>query len=171
MNKFYAGIGSRETPEDVQEEMKVIASSLSKYGYTLRSGHAPGADMAFEIGCDNGQGLKEIYIPWKGFNGSDSDLLKLSYDAVEIAMKFHPAWHRLKDEGKKLMARNTYQVLGYDCKSPSEFVVCWTKDGKMQGGTAQAMRIAKFHNIPIFNLALKEDQRQLEIMIEMMEFF
>jgi hypothetical protein len=38
-----------------------------------------------------------------------------------------------------------------------EFVVCWTKHGGEVGGTAQAMRVARAHAIPIFNLADTDD--------------
>ena len=35
---------------------------------------------------------------------------------------------------------------------PSNFVVCYTPDGKASGGTGQAIRIAEYYNIPIYNL-------------------
>ena len=54
------------------------------------------------------------------------------------------------------MGRNGYQVLGYDLKTPSKFLICWTKDGKETGGTAQAMRIAKDYKIPVYNLFFEE---------------
>ncbi len=40
---FYAGIGSRETPPIICAQMTEIAKYLDKYGFILRSGHAPGA--------------------------------------------------------------------------------------------------------------------------------
>lgn len=41
--KAYAGIGSRETPLQILSLMEQIAMSLSKVGFTLRSGYADGA--------------------------------------------------------------------------------------------------------------------------------
>ena len=35
--------------------------------------------------------------------------------------------------------------------TPSDFVICWTKGGKGQGGTGQALRLARDYNIPIFD--------------------
>jgi predicted Rossmann fold nucleotide-binding protein DprA/Smf involved in DNA uptake len=61
---IYAGIGSRETPPDVQKLIFDIADKLAKKGYVLRSGGADGADLTFEAGCDNSNGLKEIFLPW-----------------------------------------------------------------------------------------------------------
>lgn len=52
------------------------------------------------------------------------------------------------------MARNSYQILGQDLSfdNSSRFVVCWTPGGEEVGGTSQAIRIAKYYGIPIFNL-------------------
>ena len=71
---------------------------------------------------------------------------------MKLASKFHPAWNKLSQGAKKLIARNGYQVLGKDLNDPVELVVCWTQDGKVQGGTAQAIKIANYCYIPVFNL-------------------
>lgn len=122
MNYYYAGIGSRETPDDVIKMFENMASSLASKGFILRSGHADGADAAFERGCDRVGGAKEIYIPWKGFNDSKSSLVVKGGEAFNIAEKYH-----------------------------SYFVLCWTKNGKGGGGTGQAIRIAKAYKIPVFD--------------------
>ena len=49
---YYAGVGSRETPQDVLKIMWKIGKHLADKGYTLRSGGARGADAACENGCD-----------------------------------------------------------------------------------------------------------------------
>lgn len=154
---YYAGIGSRETPQDILNWFTAIGKYLSDKEYTLRSGGADGADKAFETGCDKVNGKKEIYIPWKGFNGSKSELYDVTKEMYEMAAKYHPYWNNLKDGAKKLHARNCSQILGKDLKTPSLFVICWTNDGKMQGGTAQALRIATDYNIPIFNAGAYKD--------------
>lgn len=59
---YYAGVGSRETPQDVLKIMWKIGRYLALNGYTLRSGGgAKGADTAFENGCDSVRGSKEIF--------------------------------------------------------------------------------------------------------------
>jgi hypothetical protein len=148
---FYAGVGSRETPDEILEMFKNIGSFLGKQGFILRSGHAQGADQAFECGCNKANGKKEIYLPWNGFEGSNSTLIVKDLKAFEIAQEFHPYWHNLKQGAKKLQARNSHQILGKDLNTPSAFVVCWTKNGKGSGGTGQAIRIAKYYNIPVFD--------------------
>lgn len=147
--KAYAGIGSRKTPESVLNQMTQLAIFLELRGYTLRSGHADGADLAFEHGVREN---KEIYLSWKGFNGSDSQWINPSIDAYHIAKQFHPNWNACKPGARALMARNSHQMLGPMLKQPVEFVVCWTPDGQASGGTGQALRIAEAYNIPIYNL-------------------
>ena len=162
MPKYYTGIGSRETPEEILEVMRALAKKLGTKGYTLRTGGAPGADMAFlEAAHDNGP--VEVYLPWRSFQGlaDDKDLAKhvvrtepQAPEAYEIASDYHPSWRYLKHPAKKLHARNVHQVLGYDVTAPeySEFVICWTKDGDGGGGTGQAIRIAKNSYVPVFDL-------------------
>ena len=154
--KSYAGIGSRETPSDILLLFEKAAMYLTSKNYILRSGGAKGADQAFESGCDKANGKKEIYLPWRGFEGSKSALIVSNPKAFEIAEKFHPYWHNLKQGAQKLQARNSHQVLGFDLNSPAQFILCWTKKGKGQGGTGQALRIAEHYNIPVFDAGLYE---------------
>jgi hypothetical protein len=154
---YYAGIGSRETPIQILKLFENIGKFLAKKGFTLRSGSAEGADSAFEYGCTQIDGLKEIYLPWKNFRGSNSELIVKDIKAFEIAEKFHPYWHNLKDAAKRLQARNSHQVLGQDLNTPSNFIICWTKNGKGSGGTGQALRIAKHYNIPVFDAGSYSD--------------
>jgi len=148
----YTGIGSRKTPEQVLLLMSNIAELLGERGYTLRSGGAGGADSAFEIGCDSVGGSKEIYLPWKNFNNRNSELNVVCESALELASRFHPRYKYLKRPAKLLMGRNGYQVLGNDLKTPVDFVICYTPNGDGGGGTGQAIRIAKHHDIPVHDL-------------------
>src|SRR5277367_3304536 len=129
--KYYAGIGSRETSQEVKWQIHAIALYLADDGWTLRSGGADGADIAFEYGA--GDGLKEIFLPWKGFNNNRSSLYDIPDKAYEISAQHHPRWQYLKAPVKKLMARNAQQVLGKNLDSPVEFVICWTPDGCTKG--------------------------------------
>lgn len=154
-NLAYAGIGSRKTPENVCAHMTKIAARLAALGYTLYSGKATGADTAFEKGAE----AKKIFVPYVGFNHSDSSLVP-SREAFQIAEYLHPAWKALDSAGRALMARNSHQVLGEDLVEPVDFVVCWTKDGceshknrrRSSGGTGQAISLASIWGVPVFNL-------------------
>jgi hypothetical protein len=164
MEIFYSGIGSRNTPEKVLIIMEKLGTAFAQKNFVLRSGHAEGADMAFEKGCDRANGKKEIYIPWKNFNNSQSTLYyeNLPEKATDLAFEFHPNLHRCNYGTIKLMARNTCQILGLNCETPSSFVVCYTSDGKFSGGTGQALRIADHSTIPIFNLFNQTDLDRLK---------
>jgi len=166
--RYYAGIGSRETPPGVEPLIEESAGFLSRFGFVLRSGGAPGADSMFEKHCT---GEMEIYLPWSKFNDNQSSFIldnmdpDIVYKAREIAKKYHPGWSYLSPAAKKLMARNTFQVLGYDLNTQISFVVCWTREGKISGGTGQALRIAKDMGIPIFNLFSKDCLHKLKVHI------
>jgi hypothetical protein len=155
--KYYAGIGSRETPKEVCLYMTAIAKRLASLGYTCNSGGADGADSAFERGAVVN---RQIFLPWDGFNKRTvANMIKLHGEGSylvppfnpDLVRKYHPKPDALSDAGWKFMSRNSYQVLGKDLDTPVEFVLCWTKDGKASGGTGQALRIAKDRRIPIFN--------------------
>lgn len=162
MSNSYAGIGSRDTPIFIQNYMKQVAHSLARKDFILRSGHAFGADSAFEFGCDKASGKKEIYLPWKNFNGSDSNLIIREREAYDIAEKFHPAWDRLSQAGKLLMMRNSYQILGINLDDPCNFVLCWTLRGQGNGGTGQALRIAREYDVPIFDFGRYQNEKLLK---------
>lgn len=173
---YYAGIGSRDTPQDILKIMERLAFSLGKNKYTLRSGGSPGADTAFEAGAKKAESEFEIYLPWSKFqermgeNYIDVRNLDTFDKAQNIAIKNYPEFEELSESSKKLIIRDTYQVLGKDLNTPSEFIVCWTPDGcithrdrsRETGGTGQAISIASKRDIPIFNLKLKEHRRQIK---------
>jgi len=154
---YYTGVGARQTSVKYLAFMTQIAKYFAERGYTLRSGGANGADLAFEEGCDLSQGKKEIYLPWKGFNKNTSNLYDLSNkdEASLIAEKYHPQWDFLSNPNKNIHIRNTYQVLGLDLNTPSKFLICYTDS--TGGGTMQSIRIARAYDIPIFNLRLDKD--------------
>lgn len=156
---YYAGVGSRETPQDVLKTMWKIARYLADKGYTLRSGGAKGADTAFENGCDSVRGSKEIF--YANNNKGTSMLAEVIPLAEQIASSVHPAWDRCNEYARKLHTRNVAQVLGADLKHPVDFLVCWTKSGKKIGGTSTAISIAEMNNIPVFNLYFESDLQKL----------
>ena len=154
---IYAGIGGRNTPEDIIRQFIFIGQDLAFKGLTLRSGGAEGADRAFEFGCDCCSFLakKEIWLPWKGFNNSISTLVLediIPEGVIEIASSTYDRWWRASDSIKRLHSRNVYQILGHDLNTPVDFVVCWTDRNKHDtGGTNFGIKLAEKRKIPVYN--------------------
>ena len=131
-NMVYAGVGSRETPVEIQQAMNDVAKELESAGYTLRSGNAIGADKAFE-------GAPQ---PWsKDSKGSVNQWSKYSHKVKnkeifkaesatdktrKIAKEIHANHTALNGVGLDLMARNTNQVFGKNLDTPVDFVLAWT---------------------------------------------
>jgi len=169
---YYAGVGSRQTPEHILQLMNEVARYLESEGWILRSGAAEGADSAFEEGIHDE--AKEIYLPWAGYNNSGSRLNPKEYPFTQMEQDFtawfHPAWKRCSPSARLLHQRNTRIVLGLEAihgpkVKPSEFLIAWTVKGIPTGGTGQALRIAKYHDIPIFNFGAANSSKELEKML------
>jgi hypothetical protein len=161
-SRSYAGVGSRETPPQIGALMCAIAMKLSEKDWTLASGAADGADLAFESGVPQ-NGKKHIFLPYPGFNGSTSKKTQPAAACFDIASRVHGHWDRCNEFARKAHARNAHQVLGEDLKSPVAMVICWTKDGAIDaktavnaGGTRTAIVMAHQHGIPVFNLQRAE---------------
>jgi hypothetical protein len=173
--KFYAGIGSRETPEHIQAIMHHCAAFLYGQGWHLRSGGADGADRSFEAGHDFIKGQhedldkKEIFLPWRRYNDNQSMLHpgmwpfeKLEADTVE---KFHPRPDALSQGAYKLHMRNVRILRGLTGAERSKFVICWTQNGAIRGGTGMALRIAQDRSIPVINFGSAKTPAELEALV------
>ena len=148
----YAGIGSRKTPEDVLTDMRKLAKALARADVCLVSGGAAGADTAFEEGCGS-LGKKAIYLPWKNFKGHSSSIYQYPPAMYAEAENHHPKWDFLLPRTRNFMARNVAIILGLHMDMPVDFVLCWTPEGKADGGTGHSIRCAEAHDIPVFNMA------------------
>ena len=150
----YAGIGARATPAAVLADMTLMSAWLARTRWNLASGGAHGADAAFAGGAPAGQ--RTIWLPWRGYNGHRGpDCQVLSPAAleacIEIAAPLHPAWDRCSPAVRKLHARNV-AILGVTLSRPVDACVAWSPDGRNDGGTGMAIRIAETHGIPVLNL-------------------
>lgn len=179
MGFYYTGIGSRETPTDVLMLMIKFGAYMAKRGAILRSGAAPGADTAFEQGCNQiNPTLKEIYLPWENFDNRSSKEVgvicnwpaNVYEQASKMASEIHPAWTTALTKGAKaLHTRNMFQVLGKDLKTPSNFVVAYAtldKNGIPKGGTRTAVIAAQNAGIKVHNLFKPEDRQRIETLLK-----
>ncbi len=157
----WAGIGARKTPGPVLADMTALARQMADAGFHLASGGAEGADSAFVAGTPVEQ--RTLWLPWRGYNelaGPDCRTLSRERmrECLVIAEEHHPAWHRCTDGAKKMHARNAAILLGPDLDRPVDAIVCWTEEGKVEGGAGMALRIAASRNIPVLNLATVDMQ-------------
>lgn len=177
-NRIYTGIGSRETPPDICRKLTDTATKLNSVGFTLRSGHAEGADKAFEKGSNQ----KEVYVPWSTFNGFsgdfvefDEDLKKFTAKEFDKYRKGQAEWIHIKEPVQKIMMRNVKQIIGEDVNNPklSDFVICWAdtdEQGNVVGGTGFTVWVAKKFNIPILNINNPDDLKSLHILLTCLKY-
>lgn len=161
---YYAGVGSRDTEPRIMDIMSKIASILEDKGYILRSGHANGADMAFELGIKDLSKMN-IFLPYEGFNKAYSnmshggyiyipdDITDPNYCRAYESLKYHPKGYNMSQSTKIMMIRNFFQIHGLIGEEKSSFNLCWTPEGKPVGGTAQSIRLCKAAGVPVYNLA------------------
>jgi hypothetical protein len=137
--------------------MTLIGSQLALDGWTLRSGGARGADSAFEAGFDINDGAKQIFLPFKGYEGNKSPLYErppqAAYDLIDSM--WTDVQHRT-DLVRTMFARNCQQILGPNLDEYSDLVICWTERGKPVGGTGRAIKVAQKFGIPVVNLAVED---------------
>jgi O-acetyl-ADP-ribose deacetylase (regulator of RNase III) len=159
---FYAGVGSRDTPDHILNLMSEVGALMCEMGHGLRSGGAIGADTAFWQGVNEVDPENcEIFLPKKKYNYPDG-IVDISPVFRRLAKNFHPSPDAITPDPSNpddkrhfilnLMARNGCQVFGQDFRNPSNAVICWTKGGEGKGGTGQAIRLADSAGIPVLDL-------------------
>ena len=147
--KIYAGIGSRRLPSQFFSRLiRDISVELDGRGFTLSTGGARGSDQSFMAGASR---PVQLWLPYDGFEGYTSSN-QIHPDAYEMAERFHLYWGGLDTFGQRAHARNCHIALGADLQTPVKFVIAYTQDGRVTGGTATALRIARANQIPIFNI-------------------
>ena len=161
MSACITGIGSRKTPAFIQKMMISLGEWCRDHNVYVRTGHADGADWAFEQGAGD-HGI--VYLPWSGFNSGltlqtphvvyyEQVCAKAKNAARDSVREFHPNSGALNRTAWKFMGRNYLQIMGSKPKpNPVQAVICWTPDGRGGGGTGQAIRIAEHYNIPVLDL-------------------
>ena len=161
MEKYYTGIGSRNTPKKILDMMRMSSIILAKKGYILRSGGACGADSTFESGCDSVNGQKQIFLPWLEYNGRQGIVYQETPEYLQIVKDNHPNYRALSNGAKKLIGRNYLELVGLD-NVKSEFVICYDPG---EGGTNYTHKLANKLGIKVYNLFEPEIQKSLETFI------
>ena len=176
-------IGSRqlEQKQEYFEDIKLcynVCMRLAQLGVTFTSGlceigmdgiaqkaYSEAVDLGlakesqFEVYVADQYNIRRSTLPRKHLAiVRNKDLIS---ETERIASEVHPAWDRCNEWARGMHSRNCHQILGYDLKSPVDAVICWTPDGKIQGGTATAIRISMKYDIPVFNLGVADKKSVL----------
>ena len=177
MRKFFAGVGSRETPPDVLALLVRLGRTLTDLGWTLSSGDAVGADRAFYEGALQSPRFSEvgcrIYLAWNGVGGRYHDPDNGFYDATQftetypqaeaLALAARGSFEGLGRGGRALHTRNVFQIYGHTLKEPVSCVLFWAvpqgRSGKVKGGTSTAVTLAQQAGIKTINLYTDQSQR------------
>lgn len=191
MNRWYAGVGSRETPQDVWDLMYQIGFYMAYSGWGLSSGGAvrkpdgpAGTDSADDgflrgaLACPNlnPATMLRIYLinsrwehykpdPARGFYSS-RDFTETWDKASEIALGVRGSWEGLKADGIALHTRNVFQCMGHDLVSPVRETICWAqpvgRQGMVKGGTNTAVKLSLARGISVMNLYTDEARERAE---------
>lgn len=176
-------IGSRqlEQKQEYFEDIKLcynVCMRLAQLGITFTSGlcelgmdgiaqkaYSKAVDLGltkesqFEVYVADQYNIRRSTLPRKHLAiVRNKDLIS---ETERIASEVHPAWDKCNEWARGMHSRNCHQILGYDLQSPVDAVICWTPNGKIQGGTATAIRIAMKYNIPVFNLGVADKESVL----------
>ena len=148
----FACFGSRETPLDVLSFMEQLGRTITDFGGFVRSGHARGADQAFERGADPERLTK--CLPWPNYNREDppfggaSEVLFLTSSVEAEAAQHHPAWPRLSRGAKLLHCRNMLIA------ENAAFGICYLNHAKPGGGgSGQCWRALTSRGVPVADLS------------------
>ena len=184
-------IGSRqlEQKQEYFEDIKLcynVCMRLAQLGITFTSGlceigmdgiaqkaYSKAVDLGlakesqFEVYVADQYNIRRSTLPRRHLaTVRNKDLIS---ETERIASEVHPAWDRCNEWARGMHSRNCHQILGYDLQSPVDAVICWTPNGKIQGGTATAIRIALKYNIPVFNLGTKDRESVLQSIKKFLE--
>lgn len=185
-----AGIGARGTPPKARKQITELGALCRRLGIWVRSGHAPGADYAWEKGARE---RTVVYLPFPGFNdgaplltprvvclgqasSGAGDYRRPHEQATERASQairdYHPSQGKLMGKPRLFQLRNYFQVMGAGPgDAPVGAVVYWAPEdeaGNVEGGTGQAVRVARAAELPAWNLArvdAGEVARRLEALV------
>lgn len=172
-SKTFTLIGARAAPDNVLEMARDLGYHLGRAGHRMRSGAADGMDRAFEDGFLAANGDVELHLPFKGYNGSKSQLHKVPAQARELAQQRYIGWEDASEKLRLILASCCAQTLGADLDSPSDALICWTKDGceswqghsRATGGTSVALLLAVDKGIPVFNLKNQASRARLNAVL------
>lgn len=183
----YTGAGFERAPESILNLIAEVSYLLSIQGHTLRVGAYRGCSAAFRAGVNAAfrkgvcgtrpltpklsrpePALKEVYLPYRGYEGHHDDAVFAYEDKIRDRIFSHLkktdlapyiSAPRSAIELNDVVAR-VYQLLGNGLNRHSKFVLCWTPDAATKfgecdfsnGSTFVTIALAEIFKIPVYNM-------------------
>lgn len=175
---IYAGIGPRNTPMAVQEQMTIIGVEMYKMGFILSSGDGIAADQAWaeEVPPE----ATRIFVVEPKPNcphGQVPVWTQEQYDFANKHFEMH-RWDKARNAPMPLSSQNEYVqglfcrnlniLLGADLNTPVNFVAYWYGEDRpagWAGGTGHTVSMAFELGIPCFNICFADQQAAMEAFI------
>ena len=164
-------IGSRKAPAEALSEISKIASAFSElndknlpFEIVLVSGGADGVDITAEKAF--GKGRKHIIFAYPSDKEDEEHIIyKSDQYASRLVDLLHLFPENIKKTDRPFLERDVLLIIGEKhsdgTRTPSDFVIAWTPDGRVQGGTAMGIRTARHIGIPVFNIAIQKELSSL----------
>lgn len=169
----FVGIGSRKQQVAVVEHNQIdLSRDLAKAGFVADTGGAKGSDYHCATGTLVGGGVCRIWRgvpPGKKFtpgtlppsSGSGRlQIIRIEQADFDVARDFFLHTGTIRDFDKMdpihqwLHARNYYQIMGIPGDPLPELVHFAAPETRfyVEGGTRTAVAVARYHNVPNYNL-------------------
>lgn len=158
----------RDFPEEIKQKLVSIASKFINKGYTVRY-NGDDKNLHNSIHAFSSK-LTEAYVPWKGFEEIDSKLSWNTKTANHIAQENFPAWDKIPNLVKAMMARNVRLIFGSRNNSPTKVVITWSPDGATRypevtrdtGRSSFIISVASKYTFPVINIQKEGAEEAME---------
>jgi hypothetical protein len=147
-----------------------VARELFSKGFTIRNGGDIN-DGLVKVARIPFADRELIYLPWKKFNPDlTGDMIKPNECGYRHSAHYHKGFKKVPPAVRAIIARTTNLILGEDCKTPVNLLICYTKDGasntgevdyKTTGNMSYIINLCDELNIPIFNLGKEGTNEKL----------
>jgi hypothetical protein len=157
----------KDFPVEVKNKLIEYIHQLLARGYTIR---VNADDKSLYEQLKNLGPNVEFYIPWKNFNDIDSKHYFNHEVHKKIAQEHFPAWDKVPDIIKSLLARNVRMILGDRLNSSMFFLLTWSEDGAVTsldcsnktGKAAFLIKVASRYKLPVFNIGNEKSLKVFE---------